>query len=272
VSSLRFKPAGVELINSLMRRPEPYHEQVRQKAITHEAPREGPASIHDQVWTKEPNLAALLRYDHYARSVFRTYVFPAVRRWEDFDYLRLDENGDLEGGEWKVIRSLEPTGTIEMAREACHRVDGGDVCLRADKRIQTAAKGSVWELSCHSTLSTDRPGSTPLALGVELVFNLLAPDSHDRYFQAKGERRPLEFKGEIDAPQLLIVDEWQRVKIVLTGDPQPRWWIVPIETISQSETGYERVYQGSAILAVWRTDPPAWRDISCAIRAEISSL
>lgn len=272
VSSLRFKPAGIELINSLMRRPEPYHEQVRQKAITHEAPREGPASIHDQVWTKEPNLAALLRYDHYARSVFRTYVFPAVRRWEDFDYLRLDENGDLAGGEWKVIRSLEQTGTIEMSREACHRVDGGDVCLRAGKRIQTAAKGSVWELSCYSTLSTDRAGSTPLALGIELVFNLLAPDAHDRYFQAKGVRRPLEFKGEIDAGQLLIVDEWQRVRIALTGDPQPNWWIVPIETISQSETGYERVYQGSAIMAVWRTDPPTWRDIACTIRAEISSL
>jgi len=39
---------------------------------------------------------------------------------------------------------------------------------------------------------------------------------------------------------------------VLRGDPAPRWWIIPIETISQSESGFERVYQGSAILAVWR--------------------
>jgi len=272
VSSLRYKPASVELVNSLMRRPEAYHEQVRQKAITHEAPREGPASIHDQVWTKEPDLAALLRYDHHARSVFRTYVFPAARRWEDFDYLRLDENGDVAGGEWKVLSSSAQSGVIEMAREACHRVTSGDVCLRARKRIQTAAKNFVWQLICQSTLSTDRLGATPLALGIELVFNLLAPDAPDRYFLARGVRRPLEFKGEIDAPQLVLVDEWQRVRITLTGDPTPRWWIVPIETISQSETGYERVYQGSAILAVWRTDPPTWRDISCEIHAEISAL
>ena len=250
----------------------PLANKVRQKAISHEAPREGPASIHDQVWTKEPNLAALLRYDHYTRNVFRTYVFPAARTWEDFDYLRLDENGDLAGGEWKVVTSSAPTGVIEIVREACHGVPGGEVCLRAAKTIQVASKESVWQLSCRSTLSTDRPGSTPLALGLELVFNLLAPDAPDRYFLARGVRRPLDFKGEIEAPQLFIVDEWQRVKISLMAEPQPRWWIVPIETISQSETGYERVYQGSAILAVWKTDPPAWRDISCVIRAEISAL
>jgi 4-alpha-glucanotransferase len=28
-------------------------------------------------------------------------------------------------------------------------------------------------------------------------------------------------------------------------------WISPIETVSESEEGFERVYQGSQILAVW---------------------
>jgi len=68
------------------------------------------------------------------------------------------------------------------------------------------------------------------------------------------------------------VDEWQRVRISLDTDPPARWWIVPVETISQSETGFERVYQGSAILAVWRIEPPSWRDISCALRVEVTSL
>ncbi len=112
----------------------------------------------------------------------------------------------------------------------------------------------------------------PLALGVELVFNLLAPDAPDRYFLADGIRRPLEFKGEIDTPRLELVDEWQRVKISLDADPRPLWWIVPVETISQSETGFERVYQGSAILAVWKIDPPSRREITSTLRAEITSL
>ncbi|MGD0920331.1 MAG: alpha-amylase/4-alpha-glucanotransferase domain-containing protein [Terriglobia bacterium] len=271
VSSLRFKPAATELINSLMRRPEPYHELVRQRVITHEAPREGPASIHDHVWSKEPNLAALLRYDRYPRHAFRTYVFPAVRQWQDFDYLRLDENGDLAGGAWTVLASPGRTGTLLLEREARHRANGEDLFLRAAKTIKTKVVRSVWQLECRTSLTTDRASPTPLALGIELVFNLLAPDAPDRYFLANGVRHPLEFKGEIDSPELLLVDEWQRVKIRLDGDPHPLWWIVPVETISQSETGFERVYQGSAILAVWRIDPSAL-DFVSILRAEIAHL
>jgi hypothetical protein len=272
VSSLRFKPANAELVNSLMRRPEPYHELVRQKAITRQAPREGPASIHDHVWTREPNMAALLRYDRYARHAFRTYLFPAARRCEDFDYFHLDENGDLARGLWKVAPDSSPPGTLELWREALHRVNGGDVCLRARKILTTGATGSTWQLTCRSSLSMNRTSATPLAHGIEMVFNLLAPDAPDRYFLAQGVRRPLEFRGEIDSPQLVLVDEWQRVQISLGAEPAPRWWIVPIETISQSETGFERVYQGSAILAMWKPDPPLWREITSTLQVEISLL
>ena len=59
VSSLRFQPANVELVNSLMRRPEPYHDLVRKQVSSKHAPREGPASIHDQVLSKESHLDAL---------------------------------------------------------------------------------------------------------------------------------------------------------------------------------------------------------------------
>jgi len=32
------------------------------------------------------------------------------------------------------------------------------------------------------------------------------------------------------------------------------FWVAPIETVSESEGGFERVYQGSQILALWRPD------------------
>jgi hypothetical protein len=272
VSSLRFKPAATELINSLARRPEAYHELVRQRVITREAPREGPASIHDQVWSKEPNLAALLRCDRYQRHAFRTYLFSAVKQWPDFDYLRLEENGDLAGGPWAVVAAPGRTGTVVLQREAQHRVNGEEMLLRAAKTIKAKVVRSQWQLECRTSLARDSQSPAPLALGTEMVFNLLAPDAPDRYFLAKGVRHPLEFKGEIDSPELHLVDEWQQVKITLEADPAPRWWIVPVETISQSETGFERIYQGSAILAVWRIDPPSRREITCTVRAEIARL
>ena len=272
VSSLRFKPAGVELVNSLMRRPEAYHELVRQKVSSHDSSGAGPASIHDRVWSKESNLAELLRYDRYGRHNFRTYLFPASGQFDDYNYLRLEENGELAGGAWKLAH---PSGGEELFQLSKEIHLGGNYygqTLLAEKQIRSREQDGAWRLDCRTLITADHGAHVPLALGVEMVFNLLAPDAPDRYFQANQARWPLEFQGEVDASELLLVDEWQRVRIALQGEPKPRWWVVPIETISQSESGFERVYQGSAILAVWKLAPPAWRNMTCSLSAEISHL
>jgi alpha-amylase len=273
ISSLRFKPAEVELINSLMRREEAYHEKVlRQVGAETGAPREGPASIHDHVWSKESNLSALLRYDRYPRNLFRTYVFPADQQCKDFDYLCLRENPEFAQGAWTVSGLENTAGVFPFTRQSNIRMNGRELKIRADKTLDVRSAAGSIKLGCLSTLSMERSTPAPLALGVELVFNLLAPDVPDRYFLANQIRRPLEFRGEIVASQLIMVDEWQRVKISMDANPMPSWWIVPIETISQSESGFERVYQGSSILAVWKIEPTSWQSISCNLQVNIEWL
>ena len=48
-----------------------------------------------------------------------------------------------------------------------------------------------------------------------------------------------------------MVDEWQRVRIGFHAPHAAHFWIAPIETVSESEDGFERIYQGSQIMAVW---------------------
>ena len=270
ISSLRFQPAKIELVNSLMRRPEPYHELVRKHVSSKQAPHEGPASIHDQVLSKESHLDALLRYDRYARHAFRTYVFPSSKSWKDFELLRLEENQALASGPWKAKPVKAPAAAIEFQCATNVHLNGCLMRVEALKTLISKVSGSIWKIECRSALNTDRSCPTGTAMGLELVLNLLAPDAHDRYFLAKDVHRPLEFRGEIGSPKLTVVDEWQRVKITLATRPEACWWIVPIENISQSELGFERVYQGSAILAVWKIDPPSWRNVTCALHMEIA--
>jgi alpha-amylase len=270
VSSLRFKPARVELVNSLMRRPEAYHALVRKHVGSKQPPKEGPASIHDMVLSKEANLEALLRYDRYARHMFRTYVFSAAKGWRDFSLLRLDENEVLACGPWKQSAGRALPGVVRLENSAPIQLGDCVMQIEARKTLTTKVQGDTCWIECKSSLSTDQPCQAKTALGTELVINLLAPAAPDRYFLGNGVRRPLDFRGEIDASNLTLVDEWQRVKISLDAQPRPRWWIVPIETISQSELGFERVYQGSAILAVWKVDPASWRDVTGILRAEIA--
>jgi 4-alpha-glucanotransferase len=272
VSSLRYKPAGAELINSIMRRPECYHELLRREVTTHTAPKEGPASIHDRVLAKEADLDALLCYDRYGRHLFRTYVFSAPKTWQDFADLRLDERRDLAGGAW-TLAPRPPAAAVQLERES----HVGELQpIRAMKTICLKAEGTFCRLECRSSFSADSVMTVPWMLGVELVFNLEAPNAPDRYFLVNSDsnevRRPLEFKGEIRSAQLQMVDEWQRVRIRLSARPNACWWIVPIQTVSQSESGFERVYQGSAILAVWRIERGVGRRLTRMIRLEISGL
>ena len=48
-----------------------------------------------------------------------------------------------------------------------------------------------------------------------------------------------------------LVDEWQDVAVEIEARGASQLWISPIETVSESEEGFERVYQGSQILGVW---------------------
>jgi 4-alpha-glucanotransferase len=86
------------------------------------------------------------------------------------------------------------------------------------------------------------------------VLNFLAPDAEDRYFEFAGERYPLRWSSAAVAPELSIVDGWQRLRVSLSAPDAKELWITPIETVSESEDGYERVYQGSQIIPVWPLD------------------
>jgi alpha-amylase len=81
--------------------------------------------------------------------------------------------------------------------------------------------------------------------------NFLAPSTPDRYFESDGRRFPLRWAAAVPGERLRVVDEYQRVAVALEAPSARNFWIAPIETVSESEEGFERIYQGSQIIAVW---------------------
>jgi alpha-amylase len=122
----------------------------------------------------------------------------------------------------------------------------------------TSAKG-ICDVRCRLELA--RCGSEPLAAenvsplkfmaGLEIVLNLLAPNVPDRYFEFAGKREALAWSGVVEGSQLRVVDEWQNVAVTIDAPGASHLWLAPIETVSESEEGFERVYQGSQILVIW---------------------
>jgi len=162
----------------------------------------------------------------------------------------LQEESGLAAGAWQVATGPS-ANPVELSRQSRYESDGSKLDIEMRKVLFARSTEAGFHLECRSLISGNQPHVVPLSLGIEMVFNFLAPNAPDRYFAAAGDRHPLEFAGEIRSPKLDLVDEWQGVRVALEARPECRWWIVPVRTVSQSETGFETVYQGSAILAVW---------------------
>ena len=257
LAALDFRPSAVTLINSLQRRVEAYHSRL-QNAAQFAAK---VASIHEQSLAKEPGLEKKLKYDRWARNAFRLLLFAPGKTHQDYEALRLEESASFAGGDYRVEQATaeETKLAIEAPlRQILAGVDPGSM-LRVEKVLQFENQDKGLGIRCRVELapkqtaaSQARSGApTQFAMGLELVINLLAPNVPDRYFEFAGERKPLEWSGVVEGHRVRLVDEWQDVAVEIEARGASQLWISPIETVSESEEGFERVYQGSQILGVW---------------------
>ncbi len=272
ISSLRFKPCFVELINSIARRYEAYHQQVIEHSSQNPGATDAPVSIHEAAHATEPNLAAALRYDRYGRHAFRAYLFPRGKSVGDYETLSLEEAERLASGDWVLAPSGDSTDKFRLECDAPLLWDGREVEVFARKELVMRSRNGTWSVDCHLLVSAHNVESLTCAVGIELVLNMLAPAAPDRYFLAGGQRHPLGFKGELSTEQISLKDEWQRVKIELRAPAAKAWWVLPIETVSQSESGFERVYQGSSMMPVWEVDLGSPEGAACHVEMRISRM
>lgn len=247
-AALDFRASDATLVNSMERRLEPYHAKLRH------APADaggGVASIHDQMRVKEEGLEKRLRYDRWPRHTFRLLLFALKKTYADYDAVRLEESAAFAAGDYALSdASDEKARLTHMAPLELAGAPNG-AGLRAEKSFSFARSEKSFAVSCDLALAWAGLETIPLQVGLELVINLLAPNKPDRYFDIRGERHPLNWGDAVPASQLRVVDEWQNVAVTLEAPAAREFWVVPIETVSESEEGFERVYQGSNILAVW---------------------
>jgi hypothetical protein len=250
--ALDFRTSDVTLINSIERRPEAYHDRLRQASAQRQDG--GVASIHAQTRVKEAGLDRFLRYDRWPRHCFRLLLFPPGKTWEDYAELQLEENPAFAAGEYTVAAGTPER--LELLFEAPLLSRPGDEktegrLLRASKTFLFSRSKKGFEISCHLALSNHTGEPLRLQAGLEMVLNLLAPDEPDRYFAWNATIQPLRWAGVVPGGDLALMDKWQNVAITISGAGAREFWVAPIETVTESEQGFERVYQGSQILPVW---------------------
>jgi alpha-amylase len=219
------------------------------------------ASIHDQTLAKEPGLEKYLKYDRWPRNTFRLLLFAPGKTHADFEALHLEESAQFAGGDYKADHASAKEVTLSKEAPLRQLIAAADLksILSATKVLQFAKSDQGFDVRCQLNLAlkdteyiAEGTGdSTHFLVGLEVVINLLAPNVPDRYIEFAGTRKPLEWSGVVEEKKLRFADEWQNVAVDVEAPSACHFWISPIQTVSESEEGFERVYQGSQILCLW---------------------
>ena len=256
-----WRARGFNLLNNLTRRKEGYHRdllragQQQNQSPTAEQDDKRVASIHEIVKSKEPGLEHLLFYDWYQRSALLDHFLHPDVTLDRFLTAEYGEAGDFVNQPYAFDTAHAKDGAVvRLSRDGHVWVGAVFNPVRVEKQIFVPATGT--SLPIEYTLTNMGEALLDLPFGIELNFGLLSGHSDDAYYEIPGvdlEDDYLNSRGQLaDVSEVNLFHEWFRLHIRLTFDKPATLWRMPIETISNSEGGFERVYQSSCLFPHWK--------------------
>lgn len=233
------------LLATLTRRPEAYHRKVLAGANGGNG---HVASIHDRIVFKQPGLDQRVQYDAFPRKSLLDHFFDNEATLNAVVAGHADERGDFAQGTYEArVRRNPQRIQVQLSRQG--RVQNQPV--KITKGVTLTAGSS--ELEIAYLLEGLPPGQT-FHFGVEFNFAGLPGNCDDRYFH-DGDGRRLGHLGRqldlSDVGAIGLVDEWLGIELVLRSSCLGSLWTFPIETVSQSEGGFELVHQSVVVLPHW---------------------
>jgi alpha-amylase len=242
---LDYKPIPFNFLDILSRRPEGYHNKLKQPMDSGSSG-DGIQSIHDMVVSKESGLEKLLNYDWYRRASFIDH-FVGDTTLKEFAAAKYPEVGDFVTGKFGTSVSLHgEKASVQFSREG--KVNR-KFPVRLTKTFQLA--GGSGKINCEYRIENLSAAPIDVDFGVEFNFGLMAGDAHDRYYMINGVKPSdsrLRSAGSTEhVASVSLSDGWQGLRVEVEVDRPLTLWRFPIETVSLSESGFERLYQSSTV-------------------------
>ncbi|MBI5560191.1 MAG: DUF1926 domain-containing protein, partial [Deltaproteobacteria bacterium] len=228
------------LSNTLSRWSEGYHMKLKEAGREVE---EGARSIHDGVVSKEEGLERHLKFDSVRRTSLREHFLGEDETLERLSAGEGEELGDFFNG----LYGAEVTDKrLILSRTGRVR----DCALKVLKEVRMQLRDSF---SVGYRLEGGNAGGGLKArFGVEMNLCLPGcngPDSSCEFNGLPEDGSGMGSKGETHGvADMRLVDRFSGLKVSFVFDRPVTVWRYPVETVSLSEAGFERNYQGSAMV------------------------
>ena len=233
------------LLATLQRRPEAYHKKVQAGPSSDEGE---VASIHDRVVFKQKNLDQRLQYDNEPRFGLIDRFFDDDVSLESVSRGEFNQHGSFVDCEFETkIRRNPNRVQVQMVNDG--NVDGAPV--RITKGVTLESGSSTLEIAY---LLENLPQDRQFHFGIELNFAGMPGNADDRFFHRESGEQLGHLGTKLalgDVRDLALVDEWLGLDVKLNVNRPTHFWTYPVETVSQSEGGFEAVHQSVVVMPHW---------------------
>ncbi|MEK7874215.1 MAG: alpha-amylase/4-alpha-glucanotransferase domain-containing protein, partial [Chloroflexota bacterium] len=244
--------------STVARRPEAYHAALRE-ALRQEA--EKPAgrveTIHAGVRVKDMGGRVDLDYDRHPRYSLIDHVLPEDTTLDDFARCRYQELGDFAAGVYRATRRRGKRDlTIALERKGRVLIQGRAQPLHIRKELRVRPDSAAWRVIYHVRNASDAPLRALFA--PEWNLNMLAGGRNPlATFETLpgGAKDVLDGESVADAVEHAIVqNSGLGVRLRLSFGASVRLWRFSVESVSNSEAGVERLYQGTCLAPLFPLD------------------
>ncbi len=213
------RASRVALASVLRRRPEAYHEKLKKMADA----------------TRNELVRYLVYDDHERRSGLVRILDPAGRQL-----------GDFVNGEWRIE-------SAEQSKTVLSRLAPG---LFVRKTVSVGGDRLAGSLSVSVEVQNRGLGELTGTLELEWNVNLMGGGGNEKaYYRWAGKDAQFDTGGSVDAGVALSFGNQQEgVSILAEIDPPTEQEWLSVDTVSNSESGYEKVHQGSCLTQRWKLD------------------
>lgn len=238
----------VNLLNTLTRRPEAYHDLIRHAAAQPERQaQEGIPGIHDLRRATPTDLVNGLCYDQWERAAFLDHFFTGPDPLSAWVCGHLDERGDFIEALWgfKPTSSgvvLDRLGRVRTEPDLSHP-------LHLRKEYAFTENRSLTVLYRMQNQGSDR---LDVRFGVELNFFLPGLAFGQSLITLGDQRVSLDnpaYAAEVERFTVSTQESHPQLRVEL--DHPVILYSHLVATVSQSEDGYERTVQGVAAMPTW---------------------
>lgn len=275
---LDYRPARYNLLNVMTRRDEGYHQDLIAAVAENRVVVVGEAStgqlenIHSEtVRVKERDLQHCLIADWYRRGAFIDHFLREDANLEGFYRSGYPEQGDYVilpyVANWTVDDDL---AKVELSRDG--HVWMGEHHLPVQVLKVFEVRQGSGRLVAHYTVCNAAEETLNARFGVETSMAFDGGDNTEYCaFELEGKRLSLaEIKAHDEVTTYAATTTIRKLRTRMTSSKPATLWRYPLETVTLSEAGFERGYQGTVFLQSWhlRLEPGEEWQVSLTLETE----